>query len=479
MSLLKVKTAYGDVVGIMGSDGKHSIFKKVPYAKPPVGELRFTPPQAPDPWDGELICDTFPPTPIQLRIGEDYAISEDCLYLNIYTPAERGDEKLPVMFWIYGGVFQFGFGHEPTYDGAAICAKDCILVTINYRVNIFGFFNTPELEKKNGGAMNFGILDQIAALKWVHENIAAFGGDPDRILIFGQSAGGVSTRMLLVSPLTKGLIARAVAHSGGGMNEADLVRPKDEFTKMCTDAMSHLGWTMADVMQKEPLELLTKMIDAVKATIDVPDLAYFQPFIDNLTLTDVPGVSIYNGDYANVPIMCGSVSGDSWMFTRKVREELGDNMSYFRAFAYSPAVGWARRNAEAGRTPIYSYYMDRKQPPKEHSYWNHGQPPFGYETPHAAELAYIFGTMKDPRFTEYDYKLAEVMRTYWTNFAKYGDPNGEGLPAWPKCTAEEPLSMHFGNEDYKAENLIENADEERVIAFSVKHPGMLTTLDEF
>lgn len=482
MAITRVNTQYGAVVGVPGKTEQYSVFKKIPYAKPPVGELRFTPPQKPEPWEGERDCSCFPPAPIQMRHGGgELSMSEDCLYLNIYTPAQTGQEKLPVLFWIFGGVFQFGYGHEPTYDGEAICAKDCILVTINYRVNIFGFFNTPELEQKNGGPRNFGILDQIAALEWVRENISAFGGDPERIMIFGQSAGGVSTRILLTSPLTRGMIGRAVAHSGGGLNEADLVRPRDEFTKMCTDAMEYLGWSVDDLMTAEPQELLSKMVEAVKETIPVPDLAYFQPFIDGYSITDVPGVNLYNGKFSDIPIMCGTVAGDSWMFTRKVRQELEGNIDYFRAFAYSPGVAWARRNLSEGRTPIYTYYMDRKQPPKEHSYWRNGAPPFGADTPHAAELAYVFGTLDlvDTRFDAYDHTLSEVFTTYWTNFAKTGDPNCAELPEWPKYTAQTPVSMHFGQDEVKAENLIQNEAQERVIAFSETHPGMLTSLEGF
>lgn len=477
MAILEAITKYGAVRGIPGDrGGDYSVFRGVPYAAPPVGARRFAPPAEPEAWSGVRDCSAFSAAPYQKRKdGGDYPVSEDCLYLNVYTPARSGGEALPVMFWIYGGVFQFGYGHEPTYDGAALCAEGCILVTINYRVNIFGFFNTPELEARNGGAYNFGILDQIAALRWVQENIAAFGGDPSRVMIFGQSAGGVSTRIQLACPLSRGLFSRAAAHSGGGLNEADLVRPKAEFTKLCTDALAYLGWTTDDALRAEPGELLDKMTAAVEATIPERDLAYFQPFIDGSTVVDVPGVQLWRGEYPqDVAVLCGSVAGDSWMFTRKVRAELGENTAYFRAFAYSPGVAWARHNAEHGFAPIRAYYMDRPQPPKEHAYWSHGAPPFGSETPHAAELPYIFGTMTDPRFTDYDYALAKLLRAYWTNFAKTGDPNGPGLPAWPLFTEETPLAMHFGPTESRAEDLIASPDEAEVIAFCEEQPGMTT-----
>ncbi len=481
MAITKVKTQYGDVEGVSCADGAYSVFKGIPYAKPPVGELRYLAPQKPDAWEGVRLCSEFSPAPMQVRMGgRDLDMSEDCLYLNVFTPAQTGEEKLPVMFWIYGGVFSFGYAHEATYDGAALCAKDCILVTINYRVNVFGFFNTPEIEARNGGPRCCGILDQIAALQWVKDNIAAFGGDPDRVMIFGQSAGGVSTRMLLCSPLTKGMFSRAVAHSGGGLNEADVCRSAADFTDMCVRTLEHVGWTMEDMMTRPAQEIFDTMMPAVSETMADGDLKYFQPFIDGYALTDVAGVNIYNGNYHDdVAVMCGTVAGDSWMFTRKVREELAGNNNYFKAFALSPSVAWGRHNVKTGCDPIYSYYMDRKQPPRKIGYYSHGEPPFGADTPHACELAYIFGTLRDERFTDYDYALAETLRAYWTNFAKTGDPNGEGLPQWPLFTAETPLTMHFGETDVKAENLVENEEMERVMRFSENTPGMLESLEGF
>ena len=482
MSLLSTRTVYGTVTGVAGGGGKYTVFKGIPYARPPVGALRFAPPQKPESWEGERLCGSFSPAPMQLRRnGGDYEMSEDCLYLNIWTPAEAAGEGLPVLFWIFGGGFSFGYGHEPTYDGAAICAEGCILVTINYRVNVFGFFNTPELEERHGGARCCGTLDQIAALDWVRENISAFGGDPDNILVFGQSAGGISTRMLLTSPLTKGKIARAVVHSGGGLNEADLIRPKEEFTRMCVDTLRYVGWTFEDVMKADAQEVLDRMKSGVREMMADNDLAYFQPFVDGYALTDVPGVHIWNGAYPDIPIMCGTVAGDAWMFTRKVLPELRGNRSWLRAFSFSPGVAWGRHNAALGRAPIYTWYMDRPQPPREFKYMTHGKPPFGAETPHSSELPYLFGTLGvvDDRYTDDDYALADTIRAYWINFAKTGDPNGALLPEWPRFTKETPLSMRFGAAEPRAENLITDGEEERVIAFCEAHPGMLTDLNGF
>ncbi len=482
MALLNVKTAYGEVQGYASADGKCSVFKSVPYAKPPVGELRFMPPQKPESWDGVKICTENPPSPMEpLDPGDDYPVNEDCLYVNIWTPAESADEKLPVMFWIYGGAFTTGYNSNPTYDGEMIARKGCILVTINYRVNVFGFFTTPEIEVKNGGPRCCGILDQIAALDWVRENITAFGGDVDRIMVFGQSAGGMSTRMLLTSPLTEGKFSRAVVHSGGGLNEGDLVRSADEFRSMCERTLEYVGWTYDDIMKADAGDVLNVMLKGVREMMNDGDLQYFQPFVDGYALTDVPGVKIFNGDYHKIDIMCGTVSGDSWMFSRKVRKDLNDNMNFFRAFALAPGVAWGRRNIEDGEPGIYSYYMDKKQSVSEKKYYTHGKPPYGSDCLHGSELPYIFGTMsvREETYGPYDEKLAEILRSFWTNFAKTGDPNGEGLPDWPKFEKGSELTMHFGDDEVKAVNLIRNEEEERVIRFNVTHPGMLTSLEGF
>lgn len=486
MSLTSAKTSYGPVRGVPTRDGKSTVFKGIPYAKPPVGDLRFAPAAAHEPWTEERLCDTFGPAPMQPSFkNENLEMSEDCLYLNIYTPAEQPGEKLPVFFWIFGGAFTFGYSHETTYDGAAICRKGCVLVTINYRVNIFGFFNTPELEERNGGPKCCGILDQIYALNWVRENIDAFGGDPDNIMIFGQSAGGMSTRMLLTSPLTEGKFAKAVVHSGGGMNEGDLVRPAEEFKDMCVRTLKTVGWTFEDIMKKDSAEILSVMLKGVRETMADGDLQYFQPFIDGYALTEVPGVAIYNGNYHDVPVMCGTVAGDSWMFSRKIRKEIEGNNAYFKGFALCPSIAWGRRSITESRKGIYSYYLDRKQPPKEHAYYSHGEPPFGADSPHACELAYLFGTLDlvDDRFKPFDYEMAEVIRTYWTNFAKYGDPNGSGndenTPYWPLFEKGSELSMHFSDTEIKAEDLVTNKYIERVIKFNETHPGMLCSLEGF
>lgn len=485
MALTTVKTKYGIVRGIPSPrNAEHMVFRKIPFAKPPVGELRFAAPQEPDSWDGELLCDQFSAACIQGgRPGEKkpYEISEDCLYLNVFTPAEAGDEKLPVLFWIHGGGFSSGYSGDPEFDGEAMNTRGAVVVTTNYRCGVMGFFSLPKLTEKNGFAGNVGLLDQIAALKWVRENIANFGGDPERILVFGQSAGGMSTRMLLGSPLAKGLFSRAAVHSGGGLNEGDLVRSREEFEQLCQESLEYAGWNFEDVLKRDPLEVHTTLNKAVREITGGSEVGYFQPFLDGYTLTEVPGVKIANGDYMDIPIIELTVAGDSWMFSRKVRDQLEGNSNYFRGFSYSPSQAWAQYQVEKGRSPIYTFYLDRKQPKKENVSYRRGAPPYGVWAPHGTEIAYVFGTL-DVRglpFSEEDYEISKLLTQYWVNFAANGDPNGEGLPEWHQYTKEEPLTMHIGDNGCKMEQIVLTEEEQRVVDYTKAHPGMLCSLEGF
>ncbi len=481
MSLEKVKTVYGLVKGIPGIRDGNTVFLKVPFAKPPVGSLRFAAPQEPEPWEGELNCDTFSPACIQSRRPDQtFDISEDCLYLNIYTPAQTGRESLPVLFWIYGGVFQGGRNSDPEFDGEALAAKGAVVVTVNYRCNLFGFFSTKGLEERTGFAGNVGILDQLMALKWVQENISAFGGDPDHVLVFGYSAGGVSGRILLSSPLSQGLFSAVSVESGGGLNEADAVRPKEEFQSLCQKCLDILNWSLDDLMEKDAMEVFDQMTAASKKILsEMNELALFQPFLDQLTLTEVPGVSIARGEIPDVPVICGTVAGDSWMFSRKVRSQL-DREEYFRGFAIVPSQSWGRRQAELGRRQIYAYYMDKIQPTPEQAYYSHGKPPFGAQTPHGTELLYLFETFSATGHTyqEEDYQMADILQNYWLNFARTGNPNGDGLPEWPSF-GEDQLTLHISDHGIRAENIVQSPEEEHTITYTMEHPGMLEKLEGF
>jgi len=476
MALIKASTRYGVVSGVRCENSKNTIFKGIPYAKPPVGKLRFAPPQSPDPWEGVRVCDTWSSACIQQNRrhspeSEKLNTSEDCLYLNIWTPAESPDEKLPVMFWIHGGGFCNGAGFQKEFDGEAMNRRGVILVTVNYRCGVLGFLALPQLTAASPmhASGNYGIQDEIMALKWVRENISAFGGDAGNITAFGQSAGGISTRMLLVSPLCRGLFQHAIVQSGGGLNEADAVRPLEEMSEICDKARLSLGFSLDDLMQKDAEEVHARMSEAVDTILEKKELFFFQPCIDGYSLFDVPGKSIHDGRFADMDIMCGTVSGDSMMFTRKVRDNLTDNPAAQRAFAYTPGISWARHQIRTGRKPIYTYFFERNLPGDSRG------------APHASELGYMFGTLSrlDRPWEPLDYALSEAMLDYWTNFAKHGSPNGGNQPAWTPFTEEAPFTMDISDNGLAVKDLTDNAEAEKVVAFIEAHPGFLVSLKDF
>ncbi|MCD8021773.1 MAG: carboxylesterase family protein, partial [Lachnospiraceae bacterium] len=425
MSIIKVATANGTVVGMPGRKENCTVFLGIPYAKPPGGELRYRAPEPADGWTGERECVSFSASCIQNGRMGDIRESEDCLYLNVYTPAETVDDRLPVMFSIDGCVFSGGTSADPEMYGECLTKKCVIVVTINYRCGVFGFFATKELEARNGRVVNAGIMDQIAALSWVRENIRAFGGDPDRILVFGQSAGGMSTRMLMTSPLANGLFSRAIVESGGGLNEADPIRPKEEVMGVCERAMKHLGWTLEDMLTRDATEIYAKMEQAAKDTAEGFEVGFFQPFIDEISLTDVPGRLIAQGACMDIPVICGTVAGDAWMFSRKVMNQLPSDR-YLRGFSYAASQAWADVCVKEGRRPIYTYYMDRTQPKREGGPTHSRAPKYGASTPHSSEIVYVFGTLENRSngFAAWDQELSETMQTERKYLEKPGHPPG-------------------------------------------------------
>lgn len=492
MTRSAVKTKYGPVCGVSSRDGSVISYKGVPFACPPVGKLRFAPPKPPVPWEEELVCDAFRPAcvqPVRKDHGGNpskrYYTSEDCLYLNIWAPANAAEEKLPVMLWIYGGGFTTGRTAAPELDGEAFAKRGVILVTCAYRCGPLGFMALTELAERVGadGPRNLGLLDQIAALEWIRDNIAAFGGDPDNVTIFGQSAGGMSVRMLLCAPPAKGLIKRVIVHSGGGLNEGDPVRPAAEMEDICTRALEYLGWTVDDLMARDAVEVTEKMLEAGKAVTD-RELYVFQPFIDGYSIVDVPGKLIKEGRFpSDVSLMCGTVSGDSWMFSRKVRHLLNGDEDALRAFAYSPTVSWGRVQNANGLAPLYGYFYEHLRPGEKPRRTPDGAAQL--VAPHAGEIAVVFGNLDggddttDFAWQPYDYTLSDAMGEYWANFAKTGDPNGGDLPRWTPFTEESPKVMNFRDDGWDMRDVVDTPQAERVIQFTVDHPGMLESLSGF
>lgn len=471
MALKTAITKYGALRGVAGKDPATTVFKGVPYAAPPVGALRFAPPQPPKPWEGELLCDKYSPSAIQRRPFEDNTIteiSEDCLYLNIWTPAESAGEKLPVMFWVHGGGFTTGSGTSPEFDGEAFNRRGVILVTFNYRLGALGYIALPELAWRDGTTGNAGFLDQIAALRWVWANISAFGGDPDNITVFGFSAGGMSTRMLMCSPLSRDIMKRVIVESGSGITDSDYYRPLSEKLAICQRGMASLGWTFDDIMKKDASEVCDKLQDATIGQLEFWEKSVFQPNVDGFSLLETPGVSIWKGDAPEIPVISGSVSGDNgWI--KIVRKDVPDK-TMIPAFVYSRGVAWAQRQVDTGRRPIYTYHFERTQPKSRWASETN-------RTPHGSEIAYVMGTINHEEFTDYDFELSEMLSDYWCNFAKTGDPNGEGLIEWPPYTADARVSLHITDDGYQVEQLMKTEATERAIRFVTGHPGVIRNLE--
>lgn len=482
MAMIETKTVYGPVKGRPGSDPRTTVFKGIPYAKPPVGALRFAPPCEPEPWTETLVCDAFRDAPIQYErrrsngplffktsspreCARQVPESEDCLYLDIYTPAKSPQERLPVMVWIYGGGFNSGYSFHPAYDGEAINRHGCILVTINYRVNVMGFL---ALEGVAEG--NMGLLDQILALKWVQANIGYFGGDKDNVLIFGQSAGGISTKFHLVSPLSRGLFHKAIIHSGGGMNGADPTRPVAELKELSQNCLDLLGWTKEDLFTRDASEISILMGDTAEDMMrEKKELYIFQPCVDGYVLPEIPELSLKAGKMADADVINCTVEGDSWMFSRKVRDTLMDQPEVLRAFSYSPTQSMARNQNRIGKKAIRTFYWERHVPSDLRG------------APHGCDLQYMFGTLsRFPRdWTEYDVQLSYMMTDYWTNFSKTGDPNGEGLPEWPLYTEDTPVTLHITDDGVRVEDIVDSETAQHVVEFTIAHPGMLESLEDF
>ena len=475
MALLEVKTNYGVVRGVRANNPGYSIFKGVPYAAPPVGEKRFAPPQKPEAWEGVLDCSRWPNTCIQSEgsfgfyqkefYPEPKQMDEDCLYLNIWTPAGNQDEKLPVFFWIHGGGYGGGYSYEMEFDGEAMCKRGCILVSIEYRCNCFGFFAHPELTARNGRSGNAGMEDQIAALQWTYENIAYFGGDPENITVHGQSAGAMSTRTLLTSPRCKGILNRVIVQSGGGINDWSNFRTMEQQEALGEQLLQEAGMSFEEIMTLPAKQVYERMNAAAGKLCPMgSDTLGFHPCVDGYNLTESAGASIEAGRMNTDSIMCGSVAGDFGL-SAKLDQNDPDLVQKRRVAAFSSQVAWGEHHMEKGRAPIFSYFFERSLPGDQLGSF------------HSCELWYMFGSLHRAwrPWTGYDYELSDAMVSYWCNFARVGDPNGDGLPAWPAYTADTPLTMNFTNGGFGTKDLSEEPFAKQLQG-AFRKPGYTGTL---
>lgn len=415
----------------------YTFFKGIPFANAPVGGLRFEPPCAPEAFEGVHHADSFPPIamqhftdPVGMYQKEFYSnpdfqfpISEDCLYLNIWTPAGSAGENLPVVVWIHGGGLEHGFSTELEFDGEAYCSKDVILVTIAYRVNIFGFLYTKEQEARLGHSGNQGFLDQIAALKWVHENIHAFGGDPENITLMGQSAGAISTQVLCLSPLSSPYIKRAILQSGGGFESfPDLYLSKEQALAVTEQIYRLCGVSSLEELKQLPGEFLLEKADELMALY--PNLP-FRPVIDGYVLPAHPKAMTEQGMLAKVPYIIGSTKDDL-----RIPKEA---VSHREGGLHKAAVSYAEMCHAIHYPPVYVYEFCHDLPGSRDGAF------------HSSELWYTFGTLNRcwRPMTEKDHAIAGEMVTYWTNFMKTGNPNGSSVSDWEAYTPENPFIRTF------------------------------------
>jgi len=445
-------------------------FKGIPFAAPPVGELRWKKPQPVVAWSGVKQANAYAPSCIQdpgmlTFMAAPPGLSEDCLYLNVWTPAKAASERLPVMVWIYGGGFAAGATSGAVYDGTRLAEKGVVLVSVAYRVGPFGFLAHPELSRESGkGSGTYGLQDMIAGLEWVKANVGAFGGDARNVTIFGESAGGIAVSMLAASPAAKGLFAKAISESGG--NFAPPRHANEGGQNVPTLA----------VAEAFGREFLTKLgakglADARKLTAEQIQKALppglgggFWPVADGDVLPGDQYVLYSQGKFNDTPVLIGTNSDEGALFVRgpvtpaayekQVRDGYGERAdqilaanphgtdadaataakNIFRDSAFAwPTWAWARLQSSKGKGAAYVYYYDHRTP----------QSPNG--ATHAAELGYVFRNLGGPGGAPRpeDVAMSELVSSYWTNFAKTGDPNGPGLPKWPAFTDNAQQAMFF------------------------------------
>jgi para-nitrobenzyl esterase len=446
-----------------------TVYRGIPFAAPPVGDLRWRAPQPAAKWQGVRSADKFAPQCVQGSFGSGAApaMSEDCLYLNVWTPAKSASAKVPVLVWIYGGGFNGGATSIPDYSGEVLAKMGVVLVSIAYRVGPLGFLAHPELsaESPQHVSGNYGLLDMIAALSWIKKNIAAFGGDPSKVTIFGESAGGIAVSQLCASPLANDLFSGAISESGGSFGPprpsgapGENMRPLAIAEKDGLAFAVNAGAASLAELRKLPAE---KLLASQRG------MAW--PNTDGWV---IPGDQylLYNtGKFNDIPVLIGynSDEGASFSHDRTPKDYIDATRKRYGAFADSllkaypagdksvpktardlsrdAAFGWhtwiwARLQSKVGKSKVFYYYFD------QHPDYPADSPQAGHGSPHGREVPYVFGHLNDLQNEQpsaSDHVISDAMATYWTNFAKYGDPNGKGIPKWPAFSDQHPELMYF------------------------------------
>jgi para-nitrobenzyl esterase len=469
-----VKLTAGQVMGAVSPENENvSRFLGIPFAAPPMGDLRWRPPQAIDPWDGVRSAESFGPAPTQpidpmlslfgLQDGDE--MSEDCLHLNVWTPASDANESRPVMVWIHGGGFRIGHAAHRMYNGVRLAERGVVVVTINYRLNVAGGFAHPLLSEESGNdaSGNYALLDQIAALQWVRDNISTFGGNPKNVTIFGESAGGRSVSVLMTSPLAKDLFHKGICQSGALRDTGGTLAAREV-----------QGVTIAKAIG---CNTLPELRTADWRAMEDPFPFDSNPFVDGWVVPDTPEALYANGKIHNKPLLIGTNANEAGLFAQMLSTPI-DTTAKFRAVVeeeFGPATteilaaypaasnvdaqdAWnalrtdmwfslpARKQSrwlEAAGRQSYLYCLSRIPP------WRGGKTMGAH---HGAEIAYVFGGgvrcgSFDPDGAQdpLDRALSDAIMCYWVNFAATGDPNGDGLPDWTAYSSSNQDYLHFAN----------------------------------
>ncbi len=495
---LVVQTSWGAVEGAEVDDGRGPagdvhVFRGIPYAAPPVGDLRWRPPQPPAPWEGVRGA-LESGVPCWQRITPDTSIysrgeidrSEDCLYLDLWTAADAGmDDPRPVMVWFHGGSHEVGHGSSLIFDGAALARKGVVLISINYRLGAFGFLAHAGLsaESEHGSSGNYGLLDKIEALEWVRANAEAFGGDPDRVLIFGQSAGSMSVCTLVASPLAAGLFHRAIGQSAGCFTPLETLKQAEKRGELLA---AELGVEEGARGEDAVARLRAAAAEDVLAAAGSADWsAGSKTVVDGWYLPDQPAAIYARGEHNQVPMMVGFMGDESSALfapgpplergelEKQLAEAYGEAAegllaAYAAEAEQDPGAvptlirsdtifGWGSRtwvrHASASGGDAYLYFISLA-PPVFRLYLP-DRPDLGGEggprrlgAYHSGDLAYVFGNtdLVGIHWNGRDHEMADLLSSYWTNFARTGDPNGGRLPEWPRYEADSDLALVVGDE---------------------------------
>ena len=480
-----VKTVYGYVSGDLDAESGVTLFKGITYAKPPVGDLRWAAPIDPVPWDGVRTCNEYAPMAVQILSTTDWwgpefyyeykdkkpVMSEDCLYLNVATPAKTRSANCPVLVWFHGGASMHGYSYEPEFNPIELCKKGVVVVSVGYRIGVFGYMATKKLSSASptGTSGNYGLLDQIKSLQWVHKNIKEFGGDPKRVTIAGQSAGATAVCAILMSPLAVDLFNRAILNSSFN---ALGKRPTLEQTEAsCEVYLKEKGY--ADMSVKELRALPTSAFMNEKTQKSEVYGKGFTSIVDGYTVTQSP-IDFFKqkGALRGKNLLFGSNSGEGnaefsivtktafMESSKKIYQNLFDKYNFPELYNTTDDVAATmeslRLRSELGGTQhlIVAQMLSQLNPscrlyPYYFSYWVPGRESELRWAWHSGELWYVFKSLRDiPQqrdWTPRDYKIAEDCSSYWANFIASGNPNGGSLPYWPAASRDNPVFMEWGD----------------------------------